>query len=289
MHEAQFYKPLEDKKVQCELCPRNCTIPEGQKGFCRARKNIKGKLYTLTFGKPCSIAVDPIEKKPFYHFHPGSRVFSIATYGCNLACDHCQNWQISQADPEKEIVEDVPPERLVELALEAKCEGIAYTYTEPTIFYEYAYETTKLAKEKGLYNCFVSNGLINREPLKKISNYLDAINVDLKSFKDDFYKNVAHFPGGVEPVKQTIKNAVEFGIHVEVTTLLIPGHNDSEEEIRDIAKFIKSISPEIPLHFSRFFPHHKMKDVSPTPVETVMRAQEIGLEEGLKFVHVGNV
>jgi len=289
MHEAMFWKPAEGKKVQCELCARNCVIGEGKKGFCRARKNVDGKLYSLTFGKPCSIAIDPIEKKPFYHFHPGSRVFSIATFGCNLACDHCQNWQISQGDPEKQEVEEILPEKIVELALENKCEGIAYTYTEPTIFYEYAFETSKLAKKEGLYNCFVSNGLINREPLKKISPYLDAMNMDLKAFTDDFYKNVAHFPGGVEHVKQTARNCLEFGIHLEITTLLIPGYNDSEAEIRKIAEFVKSLSPEVPLHFSRFFPHYKMKDVPPTPIETVKKAQEIGLEVGLKFVHVGNV
>jgi len=289
VHEAMFWKPAEGKTVQCELCARNCLIADGKKGFCRARKNVKGKLYSLTFGKPCSIAIDPIEKKPFYHFHPGSRVFSIATFGCNLACEHCQNWEISQGDPEKQKVEEILPEKIVERTLENTCDGIAYTYTEPTVFYEYAFETSKLAKKNGLYNCFVSNGLINSEPLKKISPYLDAMNMDLKAFTDDFYKNVAHFPGGVEQVKQTARNCLEFGIHLEITTLLIPGYNDSEEEIRKIAEFVKSLGAEVPLHFSKFHPDYKMKTVPPTPVEKVMRAKEIGLEVGLKHVHVGNV
>jgi pyruvate formate lyase activating enzyme len=289
MHEAMFWKSAVNKSVQCELCARNCLIAEGKKGVCRARKNIDGKLYSLTYGKLCSMAVDPIEKKPFYHFHPGSKVFSIATFGCNLACDHCQNAEISQADPEKEIVNEILPEKVVEMTLENKCAGIAYTYTEPTVFYEYAFETAKIAKEKGLYSCFVSNGIINREPLKKISPYLDAMNLDLKGFTDEFYKKYCHFPGGLEQIKQTARNCLEFGIHLEVTTLLIPGHNDSEEEIRKIAEFVKSLREDVPLHFSRFHPEYKMLDVEPTPIETVMRAKEIGEDVGLKNVHTGNI
>jgi pyruvate formate lyase activating enzyme len=289
MHPAQFWEPVEEEKVQCKLCARNCVISNGNKGFCKVRKNEEGKLYSLVFGKPCSLAVDPIEKKPFYNFHPGSKVFSIATYGCNLACEHCQNWQISQAGAEKEIVEQHQPERVVELAIENKCEGIAYTYTEPTIFYEYAYEIAKLAKKKDLFNCFVSNGLINRAPLKKISKYLDAMNIDLKAYTDEFYKDVCKFSGGLEAVKQTAQTCLDLDIHLELTALLIPGHNDSDEEIKNIVEFVKSLGKNVPLHFSRFHPDYKMLDVPATPIETVMKAQRIGKEAGLKNVYVGNV
>lgn len=284
-----FWEPVQGKKVNCRLCPRLCSIENNKKGFCRARKNIDGKLYSLVFGKACSAAVDPIEKKPFYHFNPGTHVYSIATYGCNLACDHCQNWEISQADPEKEQAEDLPPAKVVEQALAYGCEGIAYTYTEPTIFYEYVYETAKLAREEGLFNCFVSNGVINREPLKKLSKYIDAVNLDIKAFTDEFYKKYCHFPPGISPIKETAKNCLEFGMHLEITTLLIPGINDSVKEMRSVAQFVKSLSPDVPLHFSRFFPHYKMTHLLPTPVETVLKAQKIGKEEGLKHVYVGNL
>ncbi|MFH1450472.1 MAG: AmmeMemoRadiSam system radical SAM enzyme [archaeon] len=289
MKTALFWTAGENKSVKCELCPRNCKISEGKRGFCLARKNISEQLYSLVYGNACSAAVDPIEKKPFYHFHPGSKVFSIAAYGCNLACDHCQNWQIARGDPEKMPSEDLPPEKVVELAVENNCEGIAYTYTEPTIFYEYALDTCKLAKKAGLFNVFVSNGMINREPLKKIASYLDAVNMDLKAFTDEFYKKYCHFPGGIEPIKQTARNCLEFGIHLEITTLVIPGHNDSEEELRNVAEFVKSLSPDVPLHFSRFFPHYKMSEVAPTPLKTLKLAEKIAREVGIKNVQLGNV
>lgn len=288
MHEAQFYKKLENKKVKCELCPWFCAIAPDKKGKCRARKNIDGKLYSVVYGKPCSVAIDPIEKKPFFHFHPGTRTVSVATASCNLACDHCQNWEISQADPEETYSENLSPKELVEMALEKDCQGISYTYTEPTTFYEYAYDTAKLAKEQGLYNTFVSNGMINTEPLKKISKYLDAMNMDLKAFTEDFYKEICHGIG-LEPIKQTAKNCKEFGIHLEITNLIIPTYNDTEEKIKELVSFVKSISPETPLHFSRFFPHYKMRDIEPTPIEVLEKAKKIAEQAGIEYVYIGNV
>ena len=291
MHEAQFYEKKENKTVQCHICPRNCVIDEGKRGFCLARKNIDGKLYLITYGRPCSIAIDPIEKKPFFHFHPGTRTLSLATVGCNFACDFCQNWMIARGDIEKEPeTPEVPPEALVDMAIQNEVQGLSYTYTEPTIFYEYAYDTAKLAHEKGLYNTFVSNGYISEEPLKKLSKYLDAMNIDLKAFTDDFYKKVCHAPQGIEPVKQTARNCKKFGVHLEVTNLIIPGYNDKEAELREIAKFVHDdLGAETPLHFSRFYPHYKMKDVPITDVKTLELAQKIAKEEGLEYVYIGNV
>ncbi|MFH1424581.1 MAG: AmmeMemoRadiSam system radical SAM enzyme [archaeon] len=289
MHEAMFYKKLSSEKVQCELCPRGCTITEGKKGFCRTRKNIGGTLYAITYGKPCSISVDPIEKKPLYHFHPGELTLSIATCGCNLACDFCQNWEISQADPEEMEVKEVSPAEIVAMAKAQNVKIISYTYTEPTVFYEYAYDTAKLAHEQGMFNVFVSNGMINTEPLKKISPYLDAMNLDLKAWDDAFYKKICHGMG-LEPIKQTARNCKEFGIHLEVTNLIIPGFNDSEEKIKELVEFVKDeLGTNVPIHFSRFFPHYKMSDVEPTSVEVVKRAGEIAEEMGMERVHLGNL
>jgi len=289
MREAMFYKKSKDGVVQCELCPRFCSIKEGEKGFCRARKNVDGKLYAITYAKPCSIAIDPIEKKPFYHFYPGSSTLSIATYGCNFSCDFCQNWGISQADIEKSFEPDeVLPEQLVEMALENNCGGISYTYTEPTIFYEYCFDTAKIAHKKGLYNCFVSNGYINEMPLKEISKYLDANNVDLKG-TDEFYKKICHAPAGIKPVQETIKNCHKFGIHVEVTNLIVPGLNDNDAQIKKTAEFVKNVSDEIPLYFSRFYPQHKMLETPQTDVKTLEKAHEIAKKTGLKYVYAGNV
>ncbi len=288
MHEAMFYKKLENNFVQCELCARNCKLAPGQTGVCRVRKNIDGKLYSLNYAHPVSVAIDPIEKKPLFHFHPGSETLSIATVGCNFRCKFCQNWEISQTGQEEISTETVEPEKIVQMCLEENCQGISYTYTEPTIFYEYAYDTAKIAHKEGLYNVFVSNGYINKEPLKKISKYLDAMNMDLKAFTDKYYQELCGVPS-IEPVKETARNCKKFGIHLEITNLIIPGYNDNETELRKLSEFVLSLGKETPLHFSRFFPHYKMLETPKTPVDILERAREIAKEVGLEYVYIGNV
>ena len=300
MEEAQFYEKLEDNKVRCLLCPHRCLISEGKRGICGVRENREGKLYSLVYGKAVAANIDPIEKKPFFHFYPGSTSFSLATVGCNFACVFCQNSDLSQGIKKeaeqalqlqvtsKEIWgRDLSPEEIVERALHYGCQSISYTYTEPTIFYEYAYSTAILAKEKGLKNNFVTNGYINEEPLRKISPFLDAANVDLKSFREDFYKKMCG--GHLEPVLKTLRLMKELGIWVEVTTLIIPGYNDSQEEIKEIANFIKGLGAETPWHISRFFPTYKLLDASPTPISTLKRARELGKEIGLRYIYTGNI
>jgi pyruvate formate lyase activating enzyme len=285
MKEADFYKKLKADTVQCQLCPHFCTIKDGERGKCHIRENRKGKLYSLVYGKAISTAVDPIEKKPLFHFMPGTKSYSIATVGCNFACQFCQNYEISQAT---EIYgRDMPPAKIVEDAIDNGCKSIAYTYTEPTIFYEYAFDTAKLAKKKGLKNIFVTNGFINPEPLKKIRPYLDAANIDLKSFRDGFYKEL--IGARLQPVLDSIKLYHELGIFIEVTTLIIPGKNDSDKELGEIASFVASVDKNIPWHVSRFYPHYKMADVQPTPSETLMGAVKIGKKKGLKYIYAGNL
>jgi pyruvate formate lyase activating enzyme len=288
MKEAMFYKKLKGKKVQCVLCPRNCIIGEGQTGFCKVRKNIGGVLYSLVYGKPVSIAVDPIEKKPLFHFAPGTQCLSLATVGCNLACRFCQNWEISQEFGEVHGRE-TSPEEIVRMAKDYNVEGISYTYTEPTIFFEYAFDIMKLAKKEGFYNMWVSNGYTEPEVIKKMSKYLDGINVDLKG-NDEFYRKLSLAPKGVNPVFESLKTYKKFGVWVEVTNLIIPRHNDSKEEISKLVKWVKAnLGVDTPLHFSAFYPQYNLTDVEPTPVETLERAFEIAKSEGLRWVYVGNI
>ncbi|AEF97332.1 AmmeMemoRadiSam system radical SAM enzyme [Methanotorris igneus] len=285
LKEAMFYEELEDNKVRCNLCPRHCIILEGKRGFCRARKNIGGKLYAMGYGKLSSVAIDPIEKKPLFHFYPGSSVLSIATGGCNFRCKHCQNWQISQKAPDEIPYREMYPEDIVNLAVEYNCEGISYTYTEPTIFYEIMYDTAILARKHGLYNAMVTNGYIEEEPLKKLP--VDAMNIDIKG-NAEFYKKVCQ--GTLDPVLRTCVLAKKLGIHVEVTNLIIPGYNDNEDDILYIIEFVKErLGEETPLHFTRFHPDYMLMDVPPTPVEILEKARNMALEEGLKYVYIGNV
>jgi len=289
MHEAMFYEKLEDKVVKCKLCPHRCRIDNFKRGICRVRENRDGTLYSLVYGRVISLAIDPIEKKPLYHFYPGSDALSLATVGCNFACLHCQNYQISQLPKERgEILgEEISAEEIVSQAKLKNCQVIAYTYTEPTIFFEYAYDIARLAKEEGIKNVFVTNGYISEEALRKINPYLDAANVDLKSFSEDFYRRIcgAH----LEPVLSSLRLMKELGIWVEITTLIIPKLNDSEQELRKIAEFIVSLGEETPWHISRFYPAYKLNEVSATPVSTLHRARQIGLEAGLRYVYTGNV
>lgn len=283
-----LYAKLADKKVKCNLCSHDCTIIDGGRGICCVRENRDGILYSLVYRRLISSAVDPIEKKPLFHFLPGSESYSIATLGCNFRCEFCQNWRISQIEKDGNIRgEDQPPKQIVDSAEGAGCKSIAYTYTEPTIFFEYAYDTAKTAHDRGLRNIFVTNGFMTEEALRTIEPYLDAANVDLKSFSDDFYRKICG--ARLEPVLSTIKQMKKRGIWVEITTLLIPDMNDSEDELRQIAEFIKDVGDEIPWHISRFHPDYKLDHMDPTSAETIHKAMEIGRDAGLKYIYAGNL
>lgn len=290
LKEAMLYEKLKEEMVRCHLCAHQCDIAESKFGICGVRKNKAGKLYTLVYGEVITSHVDPIEKKPLYHFLPGTKAYSIATAGCNFRCGFCQNWQISQSN--KRDMPDIKghelkPEEVVREAIKAGCKSVSYTYTEPTVFFEYAYETAKIAKRKGLYNSFVTNGYMTEEALETINPYLDACNVDLKSFRADFYKDIckAH----LMPVLNSIRLMKRFGIWIEVTTLVVPGANDSNEELKSIAEFIAKIDRNIPWHISRFHPDFKYTDGDPTPIETLKRAERIGRDAGLRHIYIGNV
>ena len=286
MKEAQFWESKKDN-IKCTLCPRFCILSEGQTGFCKVRKNIDGKLFSLNYGKIVSNAIDPIEKKPLFHFEPGSQCLSLATVGCNFACKHCQNSDISQ-DFDEVIGEDLSPEEVVKMALDNNVKGIAYTYVEPTIFFEYAYDTMKLAKRAGLYNIWVSNGYTSPEVIQKMSKLLDAVNVDLKG-NSKFYKEVCGAPNGYEKVIDSIKLYHKLGIFLEVTNLIIPGYNDNDKDLNNIVKIISDIDKDIPLHFSAFYPANKMTDVKPTSLKTLEKAYNIAKKAGINYVYLGNV
>lgn len=289
--EAVLWNKAEDSKVSCLLCSHRCTIAEGKTGFCGVRQNIDGVLYSLVYDKVCSANADPIEKKPLFHFQPGSRSFSIATPGCNFRCTFCQNWQISQMAHEKGLIEGsaYSPEAIVEAAVNSGCKSIAYTYTEPTIFMELCGECGKLAREKRLSNVFVSNGYETKEAVDFARGWLDGINIDLKAFSEDFYKSFCK--AKLAPVLDTIKYiAKHTDIWMEVTTLIVPGENDSPEELRNIAEFIsKEASADVPWHVSRFHPMYLMGNKSVTPEDSLQRALNIGKQAGLHYVYVGNL
>ncbi|KJR40253.1 radical SAM domain-containing protein [Candidatus Magnetoovum chiemensis] len=289
MKEAILYHKLDGMKVQCYLCAHKCVIKPGSLGFCSVRENVNGVLYSKVYGKLCSTAVDPIEKKPLFHFLPGSKTLSISTVGCNFKCLHCQNASISQFPKEHNgqvFGTDVSAERIVEIAQEERCDTISYTYTEPTIFMEFALDCARIAKQRGLKNVFVSNGYMTPESAATIIPHLDANNIDLKG-DDEFYKKICS--ARVGPVKDTIKMMLEQGVWVEVTTLVIPGLNDSEPVLKEIAEFIKSLDTAIPWHVTAFYPTHKLADRRPTPENVLVWARRIGFEAGLKFVYVGNI
>lgn len=288
MKEAMFYDKLENQKVKCFLCAHNCIISDGRRGICAVRENRKGTLYSLVYGRVISMNIDPIEKKPLFHFYPASTSFSIATVGCNFKCMHCQNYDISQYPKKHNDIpgEDVTPEEIVNAAEKAGCKSISYTYTEPTIFFEFAYDCARLAHAKGIKNIFVSNGYTGPEPTKTIAPYLDGNNIDLKG-SEEFYKKICG--ARLQPVLDTIRLMKSLGVWVEITTLVIPAHNDSEENLKWIAEFIKSIDPAIPWHVTQFYPTYQLLDLPRTPVKILRRAREIGLEVGLKYVYEGNV
>jgi pyruvate formate lyase activating enzyme len=286
MKEAGFYE-VKNGKIRCLLCPHFCIIGEGKRGVCGVRVHRDGKLWTEVYGKIIAAHLDPVEKKPLFHFFPGTRTFSIATPGCNFQCPFCQNWEISQVVDGIDKIDYVYPEEVVTAALKTGAHSISYTYTEPTIFFEFAMDTGIIARKKGLKNIFVTNGYISQDALSACSDFLDAANVDLKSFREDFYKKLCK--GRLSPVLDAIKWMKSKGIWVEITTLLIPGENDDPSELRDIARFIVEIGDTTPWHISRFHPDYKFLSHPLTPSESLFRAYEIGKEEGLKFVYVGNL
>ena len=312
-HEARFYERLPDAKVLCTLCPHDCHIPDGARGACAVRYNRGGTLYTLVYDRLVAREINPIEKKPLFHFHPGSFAYSISTVGCNLRCTFCQNWEISQwpkahlpkhvatgpheppdpicpqlADLDRMILgERVTPDEIVQAALATRCASISYTFTEPTIFYELAYDTAVIARSRGLKNNFVSNGFISEQPLRELATVLDAANIDLKFFSEESYRRISR--ARLRPILDAIRLYHELKVWVEVTTLIIPGINDSDEELQQIAAFIRSVGAEIPWHVTRFYPAYQMLDRSPTAAQTLRRAREIGLAEGLRYVYEGNI
>ena len=289
MKEAMLYEKLEGRKVQCNLCNHRCTIGHSKRGICGVRENREGTLYSLVYDKIISRNSDPIEKKPLFHVLPGSRSLSIATIGCNFKCLHCQNSDISQMprDQNQIIGREVHPEEIVSQALKEDCASISYTYTEPTVFFEYAYETSRLAHEKGIKNVFVTNGYMTEEALRMIRPYLDAANVDLKAFSDTFYKEICD--ARLEFVINTIKLMKQMGLWIEITTLIIPTLNDGEEELRKIAAFIKSVGKEIPWHVSAFYPTYRLLDRPRTSVKILRNARKVGIEAGLRYVYSGNI
>ncbi len=290
MKEAMFYEKLGENRVRCNLCPHRCLIRESKFGVCGVRENVGGTLYTHAYGKTIATNIDPIEKKPLFHFYPGSPILSIATVGCNFQCLHCQNADISQMPRESESIagRDFTPHQVIAMAEERGCRSISYTYTEPTIFMEYAYDTARLAHEKGMKNVFVTNGYMTEEALTSIQPYLDAANVDLKGFSEKFYKTVCG--GSLEPVLETLKRMAAMSIWVEVTTLVIPYYNDSAQELRAVAEFIYGeLGAEVPWHISQFHPTYKLTGSIRTPLSTLHMAREMGLKAGLKYVYTGNV
>jgi len=288
LKEALYWIGLGENKIQCQLCPRRCVLTPNQKGFCRGRKNIEGKLYTLNYAQPVALHVDPIEKKPLAHVYPGTKSFSIATAGCNLRCKFCQNWEISQLDPEDVKVEPVSPEKIVAMAKETDSRTIAFTYTEPIIFYEYMLDIAKIAKAEDIKSVIHSAGFVNEKPLREIAKYLTAANIDLKGFSDKYYASMCQ--GSLDAVLNSLKILEEEGVWIEITNLLIPGANDSDQDIAKLCKWIKeNLGPETPIHFARFFPLYKLTNLSPTPLKTLLRAKEIAESEGMKFIYIGNV
>ncbi|MFH1126051.1 MAG: AmmeMemoRadiSam system radical SAM enzyme [Candidatus Altiarchaeota archaeon] len=276
------------ENVKCQVCPHQCLLKEGDRSVCRNKINKGGVLYTLAYGNPCAVHVDPIEKKPLYHFLPTSLAFSIATAGCNFRCLNCQNWEISQSRPEETQNMDLMPDKVVEGALQSSSKSIAYTYSEPTAFYEYMYDTSKLGREKGLRNVWVTNGYMNKKPLQDLSKYLDGAQVDLKGFREDIYNKLN--AGTLEPPLETLKTLKEEGVWFEVSNLVVPTWSDDLDMIKEMCQWlVDNIGVDHPLHFLRFQPQYKLTQLPPTPVDTLENARKIALDSGLKYVYIGNI
>ena len=288
LHEAMWYESLAGGLVHCQLCPNSCRIPDGQIGLCRVRQNIGGRLYSLSYGRIAAQHVDPVEKKPFFHVLPGSRAFSLATPGCNLRCLFCQNWEISQAFPWEVSTRSATPEEVVEAALASGCASIAFTYSEPTIFYEYMLDIARLAKARGLKTVVVSAGYIQPGPLKELLPFIDAYKIDFKAFDPEFYTRLTG--GSRDPVLDAMKTIHASGVWLEIVNLLVTDQNDGEDQVRALARWVKdNLGPDVPLHFSRFFPQHRLQNLPPTPPDTLQRAKQIAEAEGIRYVYLGNV
>jgi len=286
--EARYYEKHPDREVECLLCPRRCRLGDAERGYCGVRENIGGAYYTLVYGKACSRNIDPVEKKPFFHFLPGSPALSIATAGCNVNCKFCQNWEISQVRPEQIRHVDFSPSQVAQAAVDNNCPVIAYTYSEPVVFYEYMYDTAVFARKKGVRSAVVSGGHINPDPLRDLLQVVDAVKIDLKSFRQKFYSEYVR--GELKPVLEAIRIIQKSGKWLELVYLVIPSLNDSPQEIRDLADWIMdAIGPDVPLHFSRFQPMYLLKNLPPTPVSTLERCRETALAKGIHYVYIGNV
>jgi len=287
-HKAEYWQAVDDDTLQCRLCPRQCLIQDKQRGFCRVRENQDGTLYTLVYARCAAVHIDPIEKKPLFHFLPGTTAFSIATAGCNLRCKFCQNWEISQAKPEEVQPISLAPQEITQQAKSAGSQTVAYTYTEPTIFYEYMLDTAKSAKAGGLRNVMHSAGFIQEGPLRNLCKSLDAANIDLKAFTQSYYNDICF--GNLEDILKTLKIIKEEKVHLEITNLVLPGLNDSSEEIEKMCLWIKeNLGPDTPVHFSRFWPQYKLTNLAPTPVSTLEKAKSVARNAGLNYVYIGNV
>jgi pyruvate formate lyase activating enzyme len=285
---SPYFVKLDGGVIRCELCPRECEVDVGKRGYCRVRENVDGSYYSLAYGNPCSIHVDPVEKKPLFHVLPGSRSFSIATAGCNLNCKFCQNWEISQAKPDDLNNYALSPEQVVEAALGTQSQSIASTYVEPTIFTEYMIDIGNLARKRGILKVMHSNGFINPKPLDDLCASLGAACIDLKGFTEDYYREMTE--GSLQPVLDTLVRLKQKGVHTELVNLMIPGKNDDMEHVKAMCRWIKNeLSPDVPLHFTRFYPMYKLKSLPPTPVETLEKARAVALEVGLHYVFIGNV
>jgi len=285
---SPYFISLEGGEIQCELCPHRCRVAKGKRGICRVRENRDGKYYSLVYGNPCAVHLDPIEKKPLFHVLPGTGSFSLATAGCNFHCKFCQNWEISQAAPEDLYSYDVTPELMVNRAKEIGARSVAYTYSEPSIFYEYMIDIGTLVKKSGLLNVYHSNGFINPDPLKNLCKVLDAANIDLKGFSDNFYQELCS--GNLAPVLETLKTLKQEKVHLEITNLIIPTKNDEMSMVREMCLWIKKeLGAETPIHFSRFYPLYKLKTLPQTPVSTLDKARAVALSMGLEYVYIGNV
>ena len=285
---SPYFVPLKDQAIQCTLCPHECEVEAGERGICGVRENTGGKYYSLVYGNPCAVNIDPIEKKPFYHVLPTTRSFSIATAGCNLDCKFCQNWEISQARPEETYNYTLSSEQIVSSAMQYECASIASTYVEPTIFIEYMIDIGKLTRHYPLLKVMHSNGFINETPLDDLCKVLDAACIDLKGFTEEYYRDMTE--GHLQPVLHTIKRLRKNGVHTELVNLVVPGKNDQMDQVKAMCQWIyKELGPDVPLHFSRFYPQYKLKSVQPTSIAVLEKVHEVAIKGGLNYVYLGNI